>query len=119
MQMNLHSKALKAFLFWIVGIAVGLITFMIWFGPPGSQLIQIALLGIPVAISIIYFLLQATKVGKEFAVVLAVLWVFAPAFLLNLMPSLDGRLFMLIVLAIGVSLNLALTVVLRRRKVSH
>ena len=113
--MNLHATALKAFLVWIVSIAVGLITFMIWFGPPSSQLIQIVLLGIPVVISIIYFLLRANRVGKEFAAVLAVLWFFAPSFLLNLMPSIDGRLFMLIVLAIGVTLNLALTVVLRRK----
>jgi uncharacterized membrane protein len=92
---------------------------MIWFGPPGSQLIQIALLGIPVAISIIYFLLRANKIGKEFAVVLAVLWLFAPSFVSSLMPDVDGRLFMLIVLAISVSLNLALSVVLKRRKTLH
>lgn len=113
--MNLHSTALKAFLFWIVSVAVGLLTFMIWFGPPGSQPIQIALLGIPVVISIIYFLLRANRVGKEFAVVLAVLWLFAPPFLSSLMPDVDNRLFMLIVLAISLALNLALSVVLRRK----
>ena len=113
--MNLHKAALKAYLFWMAGIVVGLVTFVIWFGPPSSQLIQIALLGIPVAISIIYFLVRANRLGKNTAMVLAVLWFFAPSFLLNLMPSIDGRLFMLIVLAIGVTLNLALTVVLRRK----
>ena len=117
--MNLHSTVLKAFLLWIGAVAVGLLTYIIWFGPPGSQLIQITLLGIPVVISIIYFLLRANRLGKNTATVLAVLWFFAPSFLLTLMPSIDGRVFMLIVLAIGVSLNLVLTVVLRRRKALH
>lgn len=113
--MNLHKTAFKAFLIWMAGIVVGLITFMIWFGPPSSQLIQIALLGIPVAISIIYFLVRANRLGQNTAMVLAVLWFFAPAFLSSFMPAMDSRLVMLITLAIGVSLNLALTVVLRRK----
>lgn len=117
--MNLHATALKAFLVWIVGTAVGLLTYMMWFGPPGSQLIQIALLGIPVTISIIYFLLRANRLGKNTAMVLAVLWLFVPSFLSSLVPDADSRLFMLIVLAIGVLLNLALTVVLRRKKALH
>jgi hypothetical protein len=89
---------------------------MISFGPPGSRLIQIALLSVPVAASIIYFLFRATRVGKEFAIVLAVLWFFAPSALFALMPSADGRLIMLVLLAISLSLNLALSVVLRRKR---
>jgi hypothetical protein len=117
--MNLHAIALKAFLVWMAAMAVGLATYMIWFGAPGSQLIQIALLGIPVSISIIYLLLRANKLGKEFAMVLAVLWFSAPAFLSSFMPAMDSRLVLLITLAIGVSLNLVLTVVLKRRKVER
>ena len=113
--MNVHKAAVKAFLIWMGGIVVGLITFMIWFGPPSSQLIQIALLGIPVAISIIYFLVRANRLGKDTAMVLAVLWFSVPAFLSSFMPAIDSRLVMLITLAIGVSLNLALTVILRRK----
>ncbi|HET6891274.1 MAG TPA: hypothetical protein VFH31_09250 [Pyrinomonadaceae bacterium] len=117
--MNLHSTASKAFLLWIVAVAVGLLTQMIWFGPPGSQLIQIALLGVPVVISIIYFLLRANRLGKNTAMVLAVLWFSAPAFLSSIMPAIDSRLVMLITLAIGVSLNLALTLVLRGKNNSE
>lgn len=113
--MTIHSTTLRAFLFWLVSVGVGLVTYMISFGPLGSQLIQIALLGVPVAFSIIYFLFRATRLGKEVAIVLAVLWFFAPSFLLNLMPSTDGRVIMLLLLAISVSLNLALGVVLRRK----
>ena len=117
--MNLHAAALKAFLVWMVCIAVALVTYMVWFGRPGSQLIQIALLGIPVTISIIYFLLRAKKLGNNAFIVLAVLWFSAPAFLSSFMPAMDSRLVMLIVLAIGVTLNLALTMVLRRKKALH
>ena len=114
--MNIHKQTTKAFIFWLVAMALGIVTYIVYLGRPGVQFIQIALLLVPVTVSIIYLLFRATKIGKEFAMILAVLWFFAPSFLLNLMPSVDVRLVLLILLAISVSLNLALTVVLKRKK---
>jgi hypothetical protein len=114
--MNLPKQTAKAFIFWLVVMALGVVTYMVYLGRPGIQFVQIALLLVPVTASIIYLLFRATQIGKEFAMILAVLWFFAPPLLSNLMPSVDQRLVLLILLAISLSMNLALSLILRRRK---
>lgn len=113
--MNSHKKVLKAFLFWLVAVAVGTITYILYLGLPGPQFIQIILLSSLLALTVIYFLLRAMKLGKNWATLLASGWFIASSLLFNAVQSVDARVVLLVVLAIGLSLNLGLSLVLKRR----
>ena len=115
--MNLHTKALKAFLFWLAAVAVAIITYLTYLGPPGAQFMQIVLLSCLLALSVIYFLFRATKLGKNWATLLAAGWFIGSSLLFTVAPPIDTRILLLALLAMGISGNLALTAVLRRRAV--
>lgn len=112
--MNLHKKEFKSFLFWLAAITVGIVTYVIYLGRPGVQFIQVVVLSSLLALSIIYFLFRATKLGKNWAMLLAAGWFIGSSAIFTLIPSLDARILILGLLAVAISLNLALSVILRR-----
>ena len=112
--MNLQKKEFKSFLFWLAAITVGIVTYVIYLGRPGVQFIQIVVLSSLLALSIIYFLFRATKLGKNWAMLLAAGWFIGSSAIFTLIPSLDARILILGLLAVAISLNLALSVILRR-----
>ena len=113
--MSLHIRVLKAFLFWLAATAVGIVTYITYLGPPRTQFIQVVLLSSLLALTVIYFLFRATKLGNNWATLLASGWFIASSLLFNAVRSVDARVLLLVLLAIGLSLNLGLSVVLRRR----
>ncbi|HKY30232.1 MAG TPA: hypothetical protein VJM12_20040 [Pyrinomonadaceae bacterium] len=113
--MNSHKKVLKAFLFWLVAVAVGTITYILYLGLPGPQFIQIILLSSLLALTVIYFLLRATKLGKNWANLLGAGWFIGSSALFTAVPTVDARVLLVLLLAIGLSLNLGLSLVLKRR----
>ena len=113
--MNLHKKAFKTFLFWLVAITVGIVTYVIYLGRPGVQFFQVVLLSSLFALSIIYFLLRARKLGKNWATLLAAGWFIGTSSIFTMIPSADARTLILVLLGVGILFNLALTVIFRRR----
>lgn len=113
--MNIHTNALTAFLFWLAAVAVGIVTYITYLGPPGMRFIQIAFLSSLLALSVIYFLLRASRLGKNWVAIPAAAWFIGSSVLFTVVPSVDARVLVLILLAIGISLNVALSVVFRRR----
>ncbi len=113
--MKMQKNALNAFLFWLVCLALGTVVYWFYIGPPGSRFIQIVLIGALLSLCLFFVGLKATKISKNFATLLAVCWFFGAYVFFALAPSLDPRLLLLLLLGIGLSLNAALSVIIKRR----
>lgn len=113
--MTVDKRMVRAFLLWLLFMVL-LTVFQHRYYSLDRHFVQVGLLQSVLALLIIFLILRAAKIGRNFATIIAFCWFLGVYTYFGLIArNLDMRLRVLLLVAIAIALNIALTLVLRRR----